>query len=234
MLSAAAANAASPEPALEKGLLPRVDAPSGPPMARAGLAAAPAVSEPGADSKPPGSRPIDPALLSHPRSMAVRSAEISVEDIHAVPGGAFAQLGAWLVDAVVLGLLFAIYVGLAQLIAGRIPASEETGIDWVIERAIAWRGVLLPGTALLAALCFVYTSLFHTLGGRTLGKRLFGLTVVDSTGLPPGLARSALRSVCAFLSAALLMMGFVLVLFDARKQALHDKLAHTFVVRLAG
>jgi uncharacterized RDD family membrane protein YckC len=178
--------------------------------------------------------PAGPAIVAPRRSMGVRSAEIPEEQIHAEPGGAFAQLGAGLVDAVILAVLFFTYIYLAQLIAGKVPGSDETGLDWVIDRAIAWRGVLVPGAALLGVLSFVYSSLFHALVGKTLGKRLFGLTVVDATGLPPRLARSALRSLCSFFSAALLMMGFVLVLFDGRKQALHDKLARTFVVRLAG
>lgn len=244
VLTAAAAHAAAPEPRLEASSLPKPEI-SEPPLSK--FASAPVAPEPGPASQPPAASAPEPAFLGsapstppvvvpHPapaRSMAVRSAALPQEEIHAEPGGAFAQLGAWVVDAIVLGLLFLGYLFLAQLLAGKLPASEETGLDWLIERSVAWRGVLLPGAALLAALSFVYTSLFHTLGGRTLGKRLFGLTVVDATGLPPGLARSAARSLLAFLSAGLLMMGFVLVLFDARKQALHDKLTRTFVVRLA-
>jgi uncharacterized RDD family membrane protein YckC len=195
------------------------------------------LSTPVGEHEPTSKVADSPIAVSGPpprRSWTVRSAEIPEEEIHAVPGGAFAQLGAWLVDAIVLGVLFMAYLFVAQMIAGRIPPSDETGLDWIVERAFAWRGVLLPGMALLAALSFVYTALFHTLGGRTLGKRLFGLTLVDSSGLPPGLARAALRSVLAFFSAGLLMMGFLLVLFDAKKQALHDKLTRTFVVHLAG
>jgi uncharacterized RDD family membrane protein YckC len=140
---------------------------------------------------------------------------------------------AWLVDALVLGALFGLYLFAAQAIAGRVPPSQESGVDWVLERALVWKGVLVPGAALLAALCFVYSSLFHALGGRTLGKWLLGLTVVDLTGQPPRLARSAIRAALSLLSAALLMMGFALVLFDLRRQSLHDKLTRTFVVRLA-
>lgn len=182
----------------------------------------------------------NPAALAEPRveaparGLSARGeAAGREEEIHAEPGGVFAQLGAWLVDAVVLGALFLLYLFAAQVIAGKIPPSDLSGLDWLIDRAFAWKGVLVPGAALLAALSFVYSSLFHALGGRTLGKRLFGLTLVDSSGLPPRLARSAARSVLVFASAALLLMGFVLVLFDRKRQALHDKLTGTFVVRLA-
>lgn len=203
------------------------------PEAAEGPAAAPAQAEsPPAAGPPPA---VEPALVAFKtgRSMAVQSAEIPEEEIHAEPGGAFAQVGAGIVDAVLLGLLFAGYLAVAQAIAGRVPASTETGVDWLIERAVTWQGVLAPGAVLLGALWFVYGSLFHALGGRTLGKRIFGLTVVDRFGVPPRLARSAVRSLLSFFSAGLLFMGFVLVLFDARRQALHDKLSGTFVVHLA-
>ncbi len=167
-----------------------------------------------------------------PRETGARESE-GVEEIHAEPGGALAQLGAWLVDAIVLCALFALYLFAAQAIAGRIPPSDQTGLDWLVDRAVAWRVVLMLGAGLLAVLSFVYSSLFHALGGRTLGKRLFGLTLVDSSGQPPPLARSAIRSLLAFVSAGLLLMGFVLMLFDRKGQALHDKLTGTFVVRLA-
>jgi uncharacterized RDD family membrane protein YckC len=239
MMSAGRMRELAPEPEFEKSPLPRVDAPSEPPLSRGAIQQpADAKPEPGASSQPPmpaGSEPVVMGESSAPasRSMAVRSAEIPTETIHAEPGGALAQIGAGLVDAAVVGLLFVACLSVAQLIAGRVPASDETGLDWLIERTLTWRGVLLPSVGFLGALWFVYGSLFHALGGKTLGKRLFGLTVVDETGQPPRLSRSAVRSLLSFASAALLMMGYVLVLFDARRQALHDKLARTFVVRLA-
>jgi uncharacterized RDD family membrane protein YckC len=233
MMSAVQAQQTAPEPRLEKGPLPKVEAPSDPPLSRAQMPRAEVAAEPGPSSAPPSAKGPEPAFVGEKRSMAVRSAALHEEEIHAEPGGAFAQIGAGIVDAMVLGALFLAYLFVAQAIAGKLPATDETGIDWLIDRAVTWRGVLAPGAVLLAALWFVYGSLFHALGGRTLGKRLFGLTVVDASGLPPRLVRSAGRSLLSFVSAGLLFMGFVLVVFDSRKQALHDKLARTFVVRLA-
>ncbi len=177
----------------------------------------------------PGAAPID--LSDEARAPSAEAEAGELEEIRARPAGAFRQMGAFLLDALVLGALFALYLLAAQGIAGRAPASESGGE--FLARADALKGVLVPGLVLLAALCFVYSSLFHALGGRTLGKWALGLTVVDMTGQPPGLARSAIRSVLSLVSAALLMLGFALVLFDLKRQSLHDKLTRTFVVRLA-
>lgn len=218
---------ASPAPAVPAGpVAPWAPAPALPDAAA--LAPAP-VAAPQVAAKPRGAAAARPSASLGP----ARERTPEVEEIHAEPGGALAQLGAWLVDAIVLSALFALYLFAAQAIAGKIPPSDQTGLDWLIDRAIAWRVILMLGAGLLAVLSFVYSSLFHALGGRTLGKRLFGLTLVDSTGQPPPLARSAVRSLLAFVSAGLLLMGFALMLFDRKGQALHDKLTGTFVVRLA-
>ena len=75
-----------------------------------------------------------------------------------------------------------------------------------------------------------YLALFTALGGQTPGKRLMGLQVVDASGAEPGILRSALRALLALGSGLMVLMGFLLVLFDRRRQTLHDKLAHTYVI----
>jgi uncharacterized RDD family membrane protein YckC len=42
--------------------------------------------------------------------------------------------------------------------------------------------------------------------------------------------RSYLRAVCYYLSALLLFMGFVWIIFDKNRQGLHDKIAGTVVI----
>ena len=68
--------------------------------------------------------------------------------------------------------------------------------------------------------------------GRTIGRRLFDLYLVDSQGAPPTPARAMARSFVALISFALFLGGFWMALFDPKGQTLHDKLCSTFVVRL--
>jgi uncharacterized RDD family membrane protein YckC len=100
-----------------------------------------------------------------------------------------------------------------------------------MNRVDAYAGVLKYGLGLCAALAFVYSALFHALGGMTPGKRLFGVKLVDRTGKPPALGLCALRSALSLVSGGLLFLGFLLALFDRRRQALHDKLTATYVVK---
>ena len=67
----------------------------------------------------------------------------------------------------------------------------------------------------------------------TPGKRLLGIKVTDLRGRRISLRRAVLRHLGQFLSAAVLMLGYVMAAFTQRRQALHDKLAGTLVVRAA-
>jgi len=77
----------------------------------------------------------------------------------------------------------------------------------------------------------IYHTLFWALFGQTFGSALMGYRVVKFDGNLPGIFRSLLRvSVGYGLSLSLLFVGAWMILFDSKRQALHDKLFRTYVV----
>jgi hypothetical protein len=70
--------------------------------------------------------------------------------------------------------------------------------------------------------------------GQTIGKRLFGLCIVELTGKPLGLMMCFGRYGGYAAGLATGGMGFLQILWDANRQAVEDKLAHTVVVDLRG
>ncbi len=64
----------------------------------------------------------------------------------------------------------------------------------------------------------------------TWGKRLMRLQVTGLDGAPLGFRRATARYFAKILSALPLMLGFLIVPFTGRRQALHDLLAGTLVV----
>jgi uncharacterized RDD family membrane protein YckC len=134
-------------------------------------------------------------------------------------------LDATVVCAVVVGLLF-----VALTLLGHKPAPPQlTGIEALIFQL---RPLAIPAGGLTVALGFGYTMLFASaLKGRTFGRLLFGIRLVDASGKTPGFLRAFFRAVFALLSFALFLTGFWLGLFDRRGQTLHDKLTRTFVIR---
>jgi uncharacterized RDD family membrane protein YckC len=89
-------------------------------------------------------------------------------------------------------------------------------------------GAIIPYVGAAAAVIFniylIYTR------GYSLGKKVFNLHIEKEDGSRLDITDVVLREILGkFLSGLVLGLGFLLVAIDARKQGLHDKLAHTIV-----
>ena len=117
---------------------------------------------------------------------------------------------------------------------GAPPLPEGVGLLDALAMQVAGAGRLVAAVAVLSAgIAAAYTTLFSVLAsGRTPGRLVFGLHLVDKTGSAPSAPRALVRALCALLSAGLGGLGFWAGLFSAESRTLHDKLCSTFVVRL--
>ncbi len=76
-----------------------------------------------------------------------------------------------------------------------------------------------------------YFAGFHSSAKQaTPGKMLFGIRVTDMEGNRIGIRRAIGRFFATWLSALILMVGYLMAAFTARKQALHDIVCKTLVV----
>lgn len=73
---------------------------------------------------------------------------------------------------------------------------------------------------------------FWTWKSATPGKMVCKLQIVDEAGKPINFKTAVLRLVGYALSAIALMIGFIWIAFDAKKQGWHDKIAKTYVVKV--
>jgi len=64
----------------------------------------------------------------------------------------------------------------------------------------------------------------------TFGKMALGIQVTDYANQRISLVRATVRFFSKYLSAILLLIGFIMIAFTARKQGLHDFIASTLVV----
>ncbi len=145
--------------------------------------------------------------------------------------GFWRRLCAGAVDGLLLLPMVLALGALLSLVLGHpLPRLRELGLDLLVSSLAEGSPVgeaLLP---LCAVLLLLYFFLFHALAGRTPGKRLMGLLVIDVYGDRPGLGRTLLRTGGYLISALLLSLGFLWIGFDREKRALHDWLAGTYVV----
>jgi uncharacterized RDD family membrane protein YckC len=145
-------------------------------------------------------------------------------------GGFWRRSFAFLIDEIILYFvsLILFLIGLLALgmkgdMMGRILASSED-----MTHGMGVLGFLYLAASLLAGM--TYFTWFHGIGGRTPGKILLGLRVIQASGDPmtPGVA--FLRWVGYLISGPVFCLGFLWVAFDGRKQGWHDKIAATLVI----
>lgn len=81
-------------------------------------------------------------------------------------------------------------------------------------------------------LSFGYSVWYQQKYGQTIGKKVLKIKVVDSSGKTPSLMTFFLREVIGkFVSSLILGIGYLWMLWDGKKQTLHDKIASTYVVQ---
>lgn len=80
---------------------------------------------------------------------------------------------------------------------------------------------------------FTYYIFFTGYCGQTPGKMVLRIKVVRQDGSPISYGRAAFREVPAkFLSGIIFGIGYLMVIFDDQKRALHDRLSDTYVIKL--
>ncbi len=94
-------------------------------------------------------------------------------------------------------------------------------------------GLAILGLYLIAIVgAWLYEALMESSRWQaTLGKRALGLRVVDLEGRHISFGRATGRHFAKILSGMILNIGFLMAGFTSKKQALHDMIAGTLVVR---
>jgi uncharacterized RDD family membrane protein YckC len=77
---------------------------------------------------------------------------------------------------------------------------------------------------------FIYFAYQWSLSGKTIGMAVLGIRVVRTDGSPIGPRQAVIRTITLPLSFLLLGLGFLGILTNRHRYALHDRLAGTAVV----
>jgi len=120
--------------------------------------------------------------------------------------GFWIRLGAGVIDLLVLA---ALTIALAYFVP--LPA------------------IWIPGAVVISV---AYWLGFWVWRGQTPGKMAAGIKVIRTDSSPVRWQCAIRRCLGYIVSTLTLLLGFVWVAFDARKQGVHDKIADTYVVKL--
>lgn len=132
-------------------------------------------------------------------------------------GGFWVRVIAQIIDGIITSILFFWVLGMLILGLSPLDPAGMAGVSGFLVQYI------LPA---------IYAIGFWTLMQATPGKMALGLVVVDAkTGQPASTGKYIIRYIGYFISAIVLLLGFIWVAFNPRKQGWHDLIAGTVVVK---
>jgi uncharacterized RDD family membrane protein YckC len=173
-----------------------------------------------------------PPPAAIPGPWAAVPAEPSAATAALVYGGFWRRFWSYLIDRFILGIAF-MPVGFMVLVPMLATQSGGwTDTDLPPEAITAFLGAALT-VAFLALLgsWFYYALMQSSSRQATLGQLALGLRVTDLEGRRISFARASGRHFATVLTGLTFGIGYVIVLFTARKQTLHDLVAGPIVVR---
>jgi uncharacterized RDD family membrane protein YckC len=146
---------------------------------------------------------------------------------YGMPVAAVAYAGFWrrfvalIIDGIILGVVGGVLsavLGLGSGSAGGGNASFNFGTG---------------GTLLNIVLDLLYfTLMIGLVNGKTLGGMALGIRVVPADGGGSvSIGKALIRTVVAYVSGLVLVLGYLWMLWDRNKQTWHDKAAGTYVVK---
>jgi len=151
-----------------------------------------------------------------------------------VYGGFWKRFLAYWIDAIFIGIVIigadaalGFILGLDLRPYGGTFAAVSSGVRQALGATLGFLlGTLIP---------WLYWSLMEcSVKQATLGKMALGLIVTDLKGEPITFGRATGRYFGKFISALLLFIGFLMAGWTEKKQALHDIMAGTLVVKKQG
>jgi uncharacterized RDD family membrane protein YckC len=144
--------------------------------------------------------------------------------------GFWIRVLAWLVDAIILGVVGSI----VQLtVVGSLVSIPQPQPGTVPD--ITTLGPMLGRLGLASLVSFTinacYEAFFVAYLSATPGKLVAGLKVVRPDGSRVGLGRAFGRYFAKMLSLVILCIGYIMIGFDAEKRGLHDMICDTRVIK---
>ncbi len=133
--------------------------------------------------------------------------------------GFVTRLVAFVIDLLIVAITIATISLVSSFIMGQFPVGQLTRL---------FVAILLFFTNLAVYLGY-YVGLW-VFAGQTPGKALMGVRVISVDGGRITIRQALIRLGGYWLSAVILFLGYLRVLVDERRRALHDKLAGTLVI----
>lgn len=133
--------------------------------------------------------------------------------------GFWRRFGAYIIDSVILAVVYQILTIITNIDTGSEfagPQSPEEILFSLVLIAISW----------------LYFALLESSEKQaTFGKMALGMQVTDDEGKRISFAKATGRFFGKIISGMILMIGYLMIIWTEKKQALHDKMVRTLVIK---
>ncbi|HMK49584.1 MAG TPA: RDD family protein [Thermodesulfovibrionales bacterium] len=142
-------------------------------------------------------------------------------------GGFWIRFGAKIIDGIIMGLVNSVLTFMLFLLFGLSfltfdPKERMSGTYFAAQGISSVLQLVLQAT---------YVTFFLGKYAATPGKMACGLKVVMADGEKVSYSRALARHLAEYLSAIILMIGYIMAAFDEEKRALHDRICNTRVIK---
>lgn len=128
-----------------------------------------------------------------------------------------------MIDGLILNTISSAITILLALVAVVIGISSQ-------EKYGTW---FLSNTLFIANVAgIVYYLLFWSKGGQTPGKMALRLKIITADGSNIKIGRAILRYFGYLVSGLMLGIGYLWIIWDKKKQGIHDKIAGSYVIKV--
>lgn len=153
--------------------------------------------------------------------------------------GFWRRVLAYIVDAIVIGIASGVVNFALTMILGLLGLAVDPNTldpnDPAAQKTLMIVGVAMIGIILPISIVgqWLYFALMESSSNQgTLGKMALQLKVTGLDGNRITFGRATGRYFAKYISALVLLIGFIMVGLSARKQGLHDKIAGSLVIRV--
>ena len=200
-------------------------------VAPAGVAAVP-VAAPGAA---PGTSGYAPAAIAAPGAVARYTPTGGTIFVPPAYAGFWLRFLAYIIDNIVLGVIFgvAVLLAIAAIGVNYFRAMIQGLQDGNGEFPVAFVSMILIAALLTAVVSWIYHAWMESSEYQgTLGKMALGLIVTDLNDQPVSFGRASGRFFAKIITGLIpLGIGYIMAGFTEKKKALHDMIASCLVLR---
>jgi uncharacterized RDD family membrane protein YckC len=151
--------------------------------------------------------------------------------------GFWLRFVAVIIDGIILGIVYWIIVLPVIGIMGLGMANDIQHMDTQDPaQAMSLVGPMMAMMGISQLFFIVIQTLYYSLMESSnlqasVGKLALGLKVTDMNGAKVDFTKALVRNLCKIISSMILLIGYIMAGFTEKKQALHDMIASTLVVK---